>query len=358
LRATTILDRGESSITFRVDDVELAYEPLDLLVPNDIIQTVTHLAPEASSDPATPLFPAHHHGLVATIRQASLDHRPLVLGPDAFWQAIAQGFADHVNANPEKLKAKVVPHAGKKKLVVPMKYLEREADNPWAHVMESFAKLVRKHAPPDATAALDVSFSTSSPVERVARSVVLMDSGQTPSRYEHPTTCGIPWVKLEGKGPDWDQIGARLEKLAGFGLDWWVAGLRPIVQELARTSRGVVDHDFWRTMFQMRDEGRPKTTVSGWIARLVPYVGMPRQRNPLVLGKATEIAQSALPSGIAQVPFVVKEKDGKQVPMFAFAGIFGMLQDRETLSLSPRILWAIARQPRQPSDEEEFSPEE
>ncbi len=356
MRATTILDRTESSITFRVDDVELAYEPLDLLVPNDIIQTVTHLVPEAESDPATPLFPAHHHGLVATVRRASLDHRPLILGPDAFWQAIAQGFADHVNANPEKLRAKLLPHQGKKKLVVPMKYLERSAENPWAHVLESFAKLVKKHAHPDAVAALDVSFSTSGPVEKVARSIVLMDTSQASSTYETAVISGIPWIKLEGKGEDWDVIGAHLEKLAGFGLEWWVSSLRPIVQELARTARGVVNHDFWRTVFQTPDEKKSTTFVSGWIARFVPYLGTPprRERNPLVLGKAKEIAQSVLPSGIARVPFVVKEKDGKEVPMFAFAGIFGMIQDRETLSLAPKILWAIARQPENPvTDPEE-----
>src|SRR5262245_34010793 len=115
--SNTIIERTPTTITFRVDDVEPAVQPLATVRPRDAIQQRTGVAIEAASDIVRPFVPAHTHGLVSTVQSAFLTHRPLVLGPDALWQAIAQGFADHVNANPEKLRARLVPHQGKKKLV-------------------------------------------------------------------------------------------------------------------------------------------------------------------------------------------------------------------------------------------------
>ena len=63
-----------------------------------------------------------------------------------------------------------------------------------------------------------------------------------------------------------------------------------------------------------------------------------------LLGGVDEIYQAGLPSGIAQVPFVLDD-EGKRTNMFVFAGIFGLKQDAKTLALEPRILWAVAREP-------------
>ena len=48
----------------------------------------------------------------------------------------------------------------------------------YVHRIESMAALVRKHSLPEALDALDVSFSTSGPVERAARAFVLLDAFQ------------------------------------------------------------------------------------------------------------------------------------------------------------------------------------
>ncbi len=350
-----IIEKTATSITFRVDEVDIARDPLPTQRPRDAVLQRTGVAIEAASDIVRPFVPVHGHGLVSTVQSAFLTHRPLVLSPDAIWQTIAQGFADHVNASPDVLRARLVPHAGKKKLVVPISYLERSPENPWAPAFARMAELVREHSHPEAHQALDVNFSTSGPVERVARALVLLDAFQAFFEYEMQCLCGIPWVRLEGTAADWRLIIEKVEALGRFGLEWWVASLRPVLRELLRSALGEPDPAFWRSIFQWREErggyGGPTTYVSGWIVRFVPWVGAaPHQRqNPVVMGSSRDISPELLPRGFAQVPFVLAREDKpgvrKTTNMLAFAGIMGMDQDAKTLALRPKVMWAVGREP-------------
>lgn len=345
-----ILERTAGWIEFQVDEVAPATTPLATRAAREVVKDATHLAPEATSELVAPLVPTLQHGLVSTVRRAFIDHRPLVLTPDAVWQAIAQGFADHVNQHAERLRSRLVPHQGKQRLAVSMDYLEGSPENDWGPAMEGFARLVRQRAHPQAVKLLEVDFTTSGPAERVARAIALMDTYQAYFEYEVMCICGIPSVRLTGTVGDWETIAARLEGLAAYDLEWWVASLRPVVRELVATARGVVDRDFWRAIFQTRDEhggyGGPTTWIGGWIVRFVPWLGAPeyRAQNDVVLGKAREVRQFALPSGIAQAPFVLACGDERR-NMFAFAGVLGMQQEPQTLALTPRVLWAVARVP-------------
>lgn len=59
-----------------------------------------------------------YHPVVAATTIAFSDHRMLTLSPDMIWLLIAQGFANHVNANAEKLRPRLVRHPGKLELRV------------------------------------------------------------------------------------------------------------------------------------------------------------------------------------------------------------------------------------------------
>jgi hypothetical protein len=346
----SIIEKTATSITFRVDDVDPARTLLATKRPREVLFERTGATIEAASDIVRPFVPVGTHGLVAATERAFIDHRPLVLSPDAIWQAIAQGFADHVNADSEGLRARLVPHQGKKKLVVPIEYLKGSPENPWAAAFTRMSQLVREHSKPEATRALDVDFSTSGPVERAARAFVLLDAFQAYFEYEMMCLCGIPWVRLEGTAEDWKLICEKLEALAAFGLDWWVASLRPVVRHLLRSALGEPDPKFWKAIFQRRDEqggyGGPTRYVSGWILRFAPWLGEPgRQfRNPIVTGEQREIGPGALPRGFSQVPFFLACGDDKK-RMVAYAGILGLDQDATTLAVRPKIAWAIAPEP-------------
>lgn len=58
------------------------------------------------------------HTIFEGFYQAYVNHCPIVLSPDIFWNLIIQGFTRHVLANSDKLKDKFVNFEGKKKLIL------------------------------------------------------------------------------------------------------------------------------------------------------------------------------------------------------------------------------------------------
>ena len=82
------------------------------------------------------------HPLLSAVARAFADHRPLVLSPDAVWLTIAQGVAQHVRLHAEELRPRLVRHAGRKRLNVTIDGACRSDADAWAHLTESFAKLL------------------------------------------------------------------------------------------------------------------------------------------------------------------------------------------------------------------------
>ncbi|HZU96955.1 MAG TPA: DUF4419 domain-containing protein [Planctomycetota bacterium] len=353
-----IVARKDSEIAFHVDDVAPATAPLHECPAVQAVHDTVHMKIDSASEHARKFVPVAN-GLFGVVRRAFMDHRPLVLTPDSVWQTLCQGFADHVNADPEGLRAKLVPHAGKKKLVVREELLGQSPENPWDSVFERFAGLVRKNAL--APSVLDVDFTTTGPIERVARAIAIMDAFQAFFDYEVDCICGIPWVRLEGTEDDWKRLAEKAEGFAQFGLDWWLKALRPVLGKLHETASGKPDQDFWRKIYTFRSQGEEGGCVpnfddplrefsGGWILRLFPYVGTEEKRkNPVVLDQAKEIESDAPVCGYSSVPFTVACGEEK-TPMRVFAGVLAMEQEKKTLALRPKILWATGREP-QPGDE-------
>jgi hypothetical protein len=67
----------------------------------------------------------YFHPIIAAIHRAFQDHRPMVLSPDMLWLMVTQGFANHVNANAEKLRNRLVRHSGIAKIAVRRDDLQR-----------------------------------------------------------------------------------------------------------------------------------------------------------------------------------------------------------------------------------------
>jgi hypothetical protein len=94
-------------IQFKVDEVTPASEPL----PVSSLRTVLERVLDGR-------LLASNYG-----EDIELVDRPLILGPDAFWLTIGQGFAQHVNLHHEALRDRLVRHEGKRQLVVSRDHL-------------------------------------------------------------------------------------------------------------------------------------------------------------------------------------------------------------------------------------------
>lgn len=113
----------------------------------------------------------------------------------------------------------------------------------------------------------------------------MLDAFSNYFTYALLPACGIPAITLKGSVTDWERIRARVEVLATFDLDWWVARLRPILDEFILTASDHPTPEFWRCIHSyshlprrgecmpFEKPGRVANVLTGWIADLFPYTG-------------------------------------------------------------------------------------
>ncbi|MBC8138122.1 MAG: DUF4419 domain-containing protein, partial [Fibrella sp.] len=141
-----------AGITFAVSDVKRATRPLpEVSYPEGLAATIGRdgVALEAYSRDTKPLVspgtePAHT--FLYAVNLAYDEHRPLVLSPDMIWLLIAQGVAQHINANSESLRERFVAHTGKAKITVRRdEFVRGFAGNDWEGVFAEFSDQIRAH---------------------------------------------------------------------------------------------------------------------------------------------------------------------------------------------------------------------
>ena len=193
-----------------------------------------------------------------------------------------------------------------------------------------------------------------------------MDCYSSYFEYSMECICGIPKITVTGSLQDWQRIRARVEVLETFGLEWWVARLRPVLDEFIRTVEGHPSRNFWQAIYKPK-QAYGTQSVTGWIADLFPYLNdaPERRRNhifqferqdwavpvekgvgtligPFEPGSEKGVGQKSFPSGLASVPVNLTFPDGSTNKIDLVAGFLAVEQDPEDLALSPVIGWSVA----------------
>ena len=307
------------------------------------------------------------HPVLAAIHLAFMDHRPLVLSPDMIWLLVAQGFANHVNANSEDLRSQFVQHSGKVSLHVQVDdFIKGSPENPWPEVFGAFSSQIRNHLGASTHDLLLPCFSTTGVVERAAAEVVLLDAMQSFFSYSCGTSCGIPQIILEGSTADWELLAERTRGIGEFRLRWWTEVLEPILDQFTAASRGQVNVPFWQSLYKVGDRSGGRY-MNGWITSFFPYLkdfrtGYASRNNPWLAewGAALQellyssenssrrqpehgVNMTDFPRGVARAPFSWQYHD-RSFQMEFLGGFLGVQQDAETLRLRPEIGWAIQEQ--------------
>jgi hypothetical protein len=307
------------------------------------------------------------HSLIEAVQIAFSQHRPLVLSPDCVWLVIAQGFSHHIAANAEALRHSLVRHQGKQQLQEKLEDLSHEG---YRLAIAGLSAQIRGASDPVLHDTLICDFSTTTPEIRTASEVVLMDTYSSYFKYEMRCVCGIPAIALTGSEADWQRMRERIEVLETYELQWWIARLRPILDEFIQTIKGHPNRQFWQAIY------KPKNfyftdSVTGWITDLFPYLGDPPERRrshvfewarenwlpAASIGAETPGSQfasvskgvgtKAFPSGLSSVSFELTFPDHSTRKLDLVAGFFGIEQDPEDLALSPVIGWCVAEPPPQ-----------
>jgi hypothetical protein len=156
-----------------------------------------------------------YHSFFNGMYQAYADHRPFVLSPDMIWLLISQGFARHVNANPEKLRKYFVDFSGKSSLVVNSQRDLFKDDINWEEIFPQFTAYIAEHTGKELINTLTADFSTTTAVEKVASEITIMEAMEPYFEFVVMyAVCGIPEITLLGTTEDWQKVLDKTGKLS------------------------------------------------------------------------------------------------------------------------------------------------
>jgi hypothetical protein len=343
-------------ITFVVDAVAAATIPAPTITLAELLGE--HVA--AGIDSTLRVLPMQGvHPLLAAVHHAFAEHRPLVLSPDALWLTIASGVAQHVRLHGEGLRSRLIRHAGRKTLEVSVPAMP-SAVGEWQTIVHGFRGAIADDVGAGLARLLTCDFSTTGDVERTASEIVLMDALATYYDYAVTIICGIPSITLTGTTTDWRSIRERIRILAELDLGFWTTSLAPIVDRLVAAADGRPDVVFFQAIYKPQAT-YGKEIITGWIARLFPYVrddqGAHTLRNPLLQYALDEalpegnpesfyydgpgISSNDPPAGPSRVLVRLRDQnDGDLVPILLEGGLLAVEQDAEG-RLVPRAGWLI-----------------
>jgi len=364
-RRAVVCTRDNSGISFPVDDCRPSKEMLET---EDVLLTMRKklgreiLLSRSTGQNVKGAHKGSSNPLVGAVHCAFSRHLPLVLSPDDVWLTILQGFSHHVHENAELLRGRLVRHKGRVTLT------ERIQDftiDSVAGAIAGFSRQIREATDPVLHESLVCDFSTTTPDVRVAGDITLLDTYSRCFNYSMVRcVCGIPQITLTGSVLDWQRIRDRIEVLQTFGLEWWTARLRPILDHFVLAAQGLPDLKFWRGIYKFRPAKGPydREMVTGWLVDLYPYLrDRPgRVRNSVFDGgKEQEIVASSFPSGLASVPVELKlvndnDQEIERHELEFVAGFVGVQQVPNDAAVAPAISWCLVRR-RNPTEDSEES---
>jgi len=347
--------------TLHVEDLEPIDRNFSFISSNEIADEITGNRDKInwngiikSSIEGDSLIMFGRNSFLKGIINAYASHRAVELSPDMIWLLICQGFAYHVNKNASELRDRIVYHQDKMTLSVLSDYdLLTESDSvKWEKIFDDFENQIRSNTKGNLADIITADFSTTGINEKIASQITLMES--TKSCFEYKVIlmgCGIPDITLRGTTQDWLKVRNKALSLKGYGMDWWIDELEPILNQFVKASQGHVDHDFWMGMVGSADFRKngcggltdvTEILFDGWIVSFFPYnkYGDRIQK--------VRYNDNLLPE-IVETPFTYDIQDGygnclKSYSMVLYAGFLGLSENPENGTLIPRIGWMVGCQ--------------
>ena len=281
--------------------------------------------------------------------QAYADHRPLVLSPDMVWLLVSQGFAAYVNRHAEEMRPMLVNHEGQTELKVVTKtdLLSPEAD--WERLMSDFAREIGQRTKQNLARTITADFSTTTPVERIASQITLMESVKKYFKFvAGQMACGIPTITLRGTPDDWTRLIDKVKSLNQYGMGEWTARMIPLLDEFVMAAKGEPNQAFWQDMVKKQrvkrlHKPRPcslemPTQLDGWfLTFFLDEEGWPFE----TVGYTRAMDDEMVYVGFK---YQVENNAGEvlnETSMELWAGFVGIKEDARTKALEPQIGWMV-----------------
>ena len=285
------------------------------------------------------------------------NHLPIRLTPDIIWLLIVQGFAQHVNYNAEELRQKFVNFEGKKKLeIIINKYhsYKQMKSEDYEYLFENLTEKIKENVGEELINTIDFNFSTSNRITKVVGYASIMSALKKYFEFiGFCHVCNYPYIILDGKLEDWENILKKTKKLSKYDLEKWVKRLEIPLNEIIETKKGKINKEFWKKILypDKIDEKIEIATykyktiqvdgINGWLLTFFPYFKDGYFRYDTSL-KVKDIWR--LPKRLLKTPLIMKSDDEGETPMTIFSGFLGMKVDKEKDNLvTAEIGWYVKR---------------
>ncbi|EQC31919.1 hypothetical protein SDRG_10436 [Saprolegnia diclina VS20] len=291
-------------------------------------------------------------GFVMGVVQAYSNHHNLVLRPDDIWLAIMTQFGLYVNGHAEDLRHLFVRHEGQKELNVCRAGSMRAAD--FGPLVDQMVDLMSEHlVDPTLRDWVLPGFSTTTQTDTMVGSIVMMATMKKYFAHNFHFGCGIPFVTLLGTVGDWQNIRARVEKLATFDtcLQAWSRLLAPVLDQFVQAARGQPNVGFWRKICHWHGGSGPNY-ISGWLSVFCvikqdgTWQGDARRvwlsSGRFLLNQFPIINAHDIPPGYLTVDVAVNDNDGRKYDAVFLAGhmSYGFLETPHPVDVQPS--WTLA----------------
>eukprot|EP01083_Nonionella_stella_P088737 247514_1 len=327
------------------------------------------------------------HAFIVAIEMAYFMHYPLKISPSHIWLLILQSVGMHLDQNAEKLRSKYVTHEGKQILTVRRPdFLKGNPNNKWDEAITECVQQMDHHTVNDTLQLLECDFSTTSPTEKIACKIAIMESMKHYFEYGLRGGCGFMQITLDGTKHDWVQLKHKVKTLLTdkvdkkFGATWGLA-LLPILNRFIDTYNGNIDCLFWNSMVRRgaisgsfgmcgldNISKRGDVFYSGWFNVFFPLLNahgmrglrMERHDNRYCVpyteqqqyvqlgldGHGQGPKMELFASGLCAAPLIYTDlaDNDKQYKMKLIAGFIGVEQSKDTLEIVPKIGWMVGNQ--------------
>ena len=366
---------GEQQVSFTVHDVKpvvdigsLPVGQASLVVRSRFLdKDKQKLVKNALSSPDMQLLTATpvNNQFVSAVVLAFDKHLELMLRPQHFWLAVTQGVAMHVETHAEALRRRLVKHQGRKVLeidVTPKAAAGLTAAD-WEGFADNFTMQIQANAVESTFKHFQCGMSSTTPTERVAINMTVMDAGKSYFDYRLTTCCGFPKIHMQGTLQDWKLLQSRTHALvtALCSEDCataWLASLDSVFDRLiaAYAHPECVDVEFWESMAKRggTNGSGAHTYVNGWINVFFPY-SAPKRLNPFCSAYSSGeeytqmtkdwtgskvLKQAGLdvldfPDGLCSAPVMLDKN-----PLEFRGGFIGV--ERRDNCLTPAVGWFVA----------------
>lgn len=312
----------------------------------EAVETLVNAPVEAMSDPDVIVVKSHTcNAFLETFIQAFQKHLGISLTPDDLWLTIHRGFAACVNKNPEIFRERFVgSQKGKETITIRRDdFVRGNSRNDWTSCLGQFQEALESKVGSEHIGLLCPTFSTSNVITTTANTVCLMDTLQSYFSYQVFTKCGIPWFQLHGTYKDWEGIVIHIDEMAARfpELIWWLESVRTIAEQFCQAYRGIVDGEFWRSIFKLRSMSGTDI-IDGHILRLFPYLKN-GDKNRIFENKG--IRTDEIPASLSSVPFIWNYY-GTELKYLFYSGHTSVIyeelnRDKVYRFVRPQIGWAV-----------------